>query len=226
MNNISTQQASMTQTLVNQIYDQLFGDASQNFDLYEGTIFSPANHRIVYLSADIIRGIYEALNYEAGEAWRVILKNCGLRWGKRIATSFDKELRTIANRRLDTLTVNEYLNLLESYFSMHGWGKLSINLGEAERYGIVSCLLTHSIFSSVLHNVEGTVNCLIEGMLQGIFSGISNHELMCLEIISAAQIEPAENYFILTANERLSPLEDDINNGLSVEDVMYRLKGH
>ncbi|MBH1971944.1 hypothetical protein FK216_11160 [Moraxellaceae bacterium AER2_44_116] len=223
--NTQSHDASMTQTLVNQIYNQLFSDAGQHFDLYEGTIFSPANARIVYLSADIIKGIYDALSYEAGDAWRVILKNCGIRWGKRIANTFDKELRVIVNRRLETLTVNEYVQLLESYFSMHGWGRLTINLGDAERYGLITCLLENSIFSTVLSQVEGAVNSLIEGMLQGVFSGISNHDLGCLEVVSAAKKTPMENLFMITANERLSVFEDEVTSGMTLDELLLQLKG-
>lgn len=223
--NTQSNDASMTQTLVNQIYNQLFSDAGQHFDLYEGTIFSPANARIVYLGSDIIKGIYDALSYEAGDAWRVILKSCGIRWGKRIANTFDKELRVIVNRRLETLTVNEYIQLLESYFSMHGWGRLTINLGDAERYGIITCVLENSIFSTVLSQVEGSVNGLIEGMLQGVFSGISNHDLGCLEVVSAVKKTPMENLFIITANERLSVFEEEVTSGMSLDELLLQLKG-
>ncbi len=217
---ITTADASMTQTLVTQVYNQLFGDIGQQFDLYEGTIFSRANTRIVYLSADIIKGIHEALSYEAGDAWRIILKNCGVRWGERIAGTFDKELRSIANRRLEALTVTEYVELLESYFALHGWGRLTVDLAYAEQHGIIRCTLAHSIFSVVLADVPGAVNCLIEGMLEGIFSAISKHELRCLEIIGSAIVTPPENSFLITGSDRLDALSDQIDGGLPAHDVL------
>ncbi|MBH1969838.1 hypothetical protein FK216_01340 [Moraxellaceae bacterium AER2_44_116] len=217
---MTTTDATMTQTLVSQVYEQLFGDIGQQFDLYEGVIVSRANTRIVYLSADIIKGIHEALSYEAGDAWRIILKNCGTRWGKRIASTFDKELRSIANRRLDALTVTEYIELLESYFSLHGWGRLTINLSYAEQHGIIQCTLGHSIFSVVLAQVEGAVNCLIEGMLQGIFSTISQNDLLCLEIVGSTQLSPPENTFLITGRERLDALSPQIESGMKTADVL------
>jgi len=108
---------------------------------------------------------------------------------------------------------------------MHGWGRLTINLGDAERYGLITCLLENSIFSTVLSQVEGAVNSLIEGMLQGVFSGISNHDLGCLEVVSAAKKTPMENLFMITANERLSVFEDEVTSGMTLDELLLQLKG-
>lgn len=220
---ITTADATMTQTMVTQVYNQLFGDIGQQFDLYEGTVFSRANTRIVYLSTDIIKGIHEALSYEAGDAWRIILKNCGVRWGVRIADTFDKELRSIANRRLESLTVIEYIELLESYFALHGWGKLNIDLAYAEQHGIIRCTLGHSIFSVVLSDVSGAVNCLIEGMLEGIFSAISKNDLSCQEIVGSAIVAPPENSFLITGRDRLEGMTSSIESGLPINDIIGML---
>ena len=86
--------------LSDQVIQQLFGDASLQFDLGEGTVIGLAGRRAVYLSADLIRGIHAGLEYETSDAWKIIMKNCGLIWGKRVAAQLRKDLRMMAKTDL------------------------------------------------------------------------------------------------------------------------------
>ncbi len=216
---------SMTQDLVNQVYERLFGESGQYYDLYEGTISSAANVRIIYLSTDIIRGIHEALSYEAGEAWSLILHNCGVRWGKRTAASLERELRALANRRMDGLVVKEYCDLLESYFAFHGWGKLKIHLDRAQTDGVVHFTLTNGIFSSVLTNVLGPVDHMIEGMLCGMFGVVSGgHALGCVQIIPDGPKPYETVHFVLSGAERIESIATSVVPGSSLDDVLNLLR--
>jgi uncharacterized protein len=217
--------ASMTQSLVAQVYERLFGESGQHFDLYEGTISSAANVRVIYLSADIVRGVYDALSYEAGEAWTVILHNCGVRWGKRVSASVERELRAVAGRRLDGLMVKEYCDLLSSYFSLHGWGKLHINLDYAQQYGVLCFNLDNSLFSGILTKVEGPVDHMVEGMLQGMFEVISGGQaLRCVQIIPEGEKPYARIQLLLSGAKRIASIEDEVKPGMSLNDVLVLLK--
>jgi uncharacterized protein len=217
--------SSMTQQLVNQIYERLFGEAGQHYDLYEGTISSAANVRIIYLSADIIRGIYDALSYEAGDAWSIILHNCGARWGKRVSASLERELRALANRRMDGLVVKEYCDLLESYFAFHGWGKLKIHLDLAQTDGIVFFELSNGIFSNVLTNVEGPVDYMIEGMLQGMFSVVSGGQsLGCIQLVPTGPKPYDTVKFLLSGSDRIENISEQILPGTSLEEALRQLR--
>jgi uncharacterized protein len=217
--------SSMTQDLVNQVYERLFGESGQFYDLYEGTISSAANVRIIYLSTDIIRGIYDALSYEAGEAWSLILHNCGVRWGKRTAASLERELRALANRRMDGLIVREYCDLLESYFAFHGWGKLKIHLELAQSDGVVYFSLTNGIFSSVLTNVAGPVDHMIEGMLCGMFGVVSGgHALGCAQVIPDSPKPYETVYFLLSGADRIESVASSIVPGMALEDALRVLR--
>lgn len=196
--------SSMTQTLVDNIYERMFGDMGQSFDLYEGTVSSPAGAKVIYLSTDIIVGIHKAIEYEAGEAWAIILKSCGRRWGKRVAGSLEKELRSVANRRFDALTVTEYVALLEKYFSHHGWGRLTLRLEGVEQHGVIHAELKDSLFRHALPQVEGAVDHMVAGMLAGVFEQVGQTQLDVLQFNARTDDGVAITHFLISGTERIA----------------------
>ncbi len=216
--------STLTQSLIDDLFEQLFGLRQDQFDLHEGVITNPSDIRVIYLSADIIRGIYDALHYEAGESWGIILKSCGHLWGQRIAKLLEREVQLKAQRRLEAFTVAEYVALVENYFSHHGWGKLTIHLDDAADYGIVRATLTHSFFAATLTQVEGPVDFMIAGMLQGLFERLSGCELDCLELTSPRQNAAPASEFLITAPQRLASLETLIGEGVPFEVLLNQLR--
>jgi len=206
------------------VLERLFGETYYRFDLVEGEIFNPADVRIIYLSADVVRGIYEALNFEAGEAWKVILKTCGHLWAKRVANSLEQEYRAIAQHDWDDLNVAQYVELMEAYFSRHGWGKVKVVLDDAAEYGIVRVSMTHSLFATALNNVEGPVDFMIAGMLQGIFETISEQTLEALEVQSPRRNAAPGSEFLISAPERIASIENLVEEGAPLDDIIERLR--
>ncbi len=216
--------ATMTQSLVNQVFQRLFGDEGYHFDLIGGTIENQAGTRIIYISTDIIRGIYEALYTEAGDAWKVVLKSCGYLWGKRVATSLDKELQALINQRLDNLTVKEYIDLIEYYFAMHGWGKVAIHLEDAQAYGIVRATLTHSLFVNALNQLDDHVDAMIAGMLKGLFESISGQALDCIEVTCARRHAAPCCEFLISAPARITSITSLIDEEVTFDDILEQLR--
>jgi len=101
------------------------------------------------------------------------------------------------------LTVDEYVALLENYFSMHGWGKMTITLDDAQSHGIVVARLEHSIFGAALSSVPGNVDEMIAGMLRGMFENISGQELDCIETPHPPDGAKDMAAFIITAPKRI-----------------------
>lgn len=208
--------------LAAQTYERLFGEQYQQFDLREGTVANLTGSRVIYMSADIIRGIYEALHYEAGEAWSVILKSCGQYWGQRTATLLTRELRNLLDRPLEQLTVNEFVDLLETYFAMHGWGRIKVRLDTARSHGIIRVTMTHSLFADALGHVEGQVDFLAAGMLKSLFETISGQTLDCIEIGGSRTPIPTTE-FLISGPERMALLAD-VAADLTVDEALARLK--
>jgi uncharacterized protein len=216
--------AQTTQYLTENIYERLFSDEGQHFDLYEGTVNSPGGAKVVYLSTDIIAGIYQAIKYEAGDAWMVILKSCGKRWGKRVAGALEKEMRSVLNRKFDALTVTEYVELLEQYFAYHGWGNIRLNLDGVEKYGIVQADLKDGIFKYALPQVTGSVDYLIAGMLIGISEQISQTQLDVLQVDSTASDGSVTTHMLLTVPERIEWGQAQVDAGVDFQTLLLEMR--
>lgn len=210
--------------LSTQVLDRLFGDSSLNFDLNKGTVLSVTDARVIYLSSDILRGIYDVLKYETGDAWSLILKNCGIIWGERISASLDKEVHVTTNQKMGQLNVDSFIHLLESYFASHGWGKMQFYLEDAETHGIVRANLKNSLFAETLKHLNSPIEFMIAGMLQGVFSTISGHDLSCIQV-SYENTGAESSEFLISAKSRIDFFEQSgFAQELNPDEALARLR--
>lgn len=211
------------QQLSAQILQKIFSEAAQTFDMNAGTVFGNTDVRVIYLSSDIIHAIYDVLKYESGDAWPLILKNCGVIWGKRVSLSLEKELQATTLQKTAALSVDSYIALLEAYFANHGWGKMRFYLDSAESHGIVRANLSNSLFANTLKHLDAPVDFMIAGMLQSIFSGISEQELDCLQV--SYQYSGANaSEFLISGAERIAALGQLKIHELDPNEVLARLQ--
>lgn len=212
-------------TLENTVFEKLLGESGYFYDLKAGTVINYNGTRIIYLSTDIIRGIYEALYIEAGEAWKLILANCGYHWGKKLYDSFNKELQATNQTSLENFTVYDFTEFFEHYFNQHGWGKIKIHLEDASTYGIIRVSMTHSLFVDTLSHLRDRVDFMIAGMFRGIFEKISNHSLDCLEVKCSARGAAPSCEFLITGQQRIRLLEPLIeNDDPPLEKILAQLR--
>lgn len=203
--------------------NRFFDEGGFKYDLEKGTIHNPGQTRVLWLSADTVRGIYLALHEEAGPAWKLILKNCGRFWGKKVAQNLDRELSLLAQTRQADLAVPVYLQLVEAYFRQHGWGVLELDLEDAVAHGVIEARLHHSFFAEVLDEVNEPVDQLIAGILEALFSHISGQPVGCLEIASERTGADC-GCFILSGEERIFDLEELVEAQAAPEDIRAKLK--
>ncbi len=217
----STQNAGQ---LSAQILNKLFGESALNFNLKQGTVLSAADTRVIYLSSDIIRGIYDVLKYETGDAWSLILKNCGVIWGQRVSAAIDKELQVTSNQKMAQLSVDSFIHLLETYFASHGWGKMRLYLDNAESDGIVRASLKNSLFAETLKHLNCPLEFMIAGMLEGIFSSISGHDLSCMQV-SYDTTGVVSSEFLISAKARIDSFEQSgFAQELNPDEALARLR--
>lgn len=203
---------------------KFFDEMGHQWNLVLGTIQNQGGTRVVYLSSDIIRGVYNALEYEAGEAWKIILRNCGYFWGRRVASNLDRELTLLFQTAAKDLPVAEYVRFLEAYFRYHGWGVMELDLSRAVSHGIVVGRLRNSIFENVLAEVPGNVDYMIEGMLRAMFEHISSASLDCLQVASQKAGAPACE-FVVTGAERIDEVRELVESGSPADEVYAKLCG-
>lgn len=214
---------SFAQQLSAQILQKIFSEAAQTFDMVEGTVISNTDSRVIYLSSDIIHAIYDVLKYEAGDAWSLILKNCGSIWGKRVTTALEKELQASTSQKLGLLSVESYIALLEAYFANHGWGRMRFYLDDAEHHGVIRASLSNSLFATTLKHLDTPVDFMIAGMLQSIFSAISEQELNCIQV-SYSYSGANASEFLISGAARIASLEQLKIHELSPNDALELLR--
>ena len=198
-----------------------FTEEDHKWDLRLGTINNQGGTRLVYLSSDIIRGIYYALEYECGDSWRIVLKNCGYIWGRRVSNNLDREMGQLFQSRQAELNVPEFVRFLEAYFPSHGWGNLSVDLSMAPTKGLIRVSLRNSIFDQVLSDITGFKDQMIEGMLRALFEHISGRELDCVQV---SQSDDGSE-FVITSEPRISAVLPMIEEGGPREEIWNKLTG-
>lgn len=202
--------------------DQFFEEDGLSYDLTAGTVKNGAARRIIYVSSDLMRGIYQALHEETADAWKIIFQNCGRTWGKRVAATIDKELISGGRSSQADLPLQGYVKFIEAYFYQHGWGSLNIDLSNAANHGLVSATLKNSYFVEVLHDVDDFVDSLLAGILQGFLEHVSGAQLGCTEIGCARRGAP-ECTFVVTDQTRLDAIDGRVGS-IDAEQIINELK--
>jgi len=206
--------------LVDNLDLEIFFDESRLItDLREGVIWNPAKTRVCLLSADLLTGVYKGLVDEAGPAWRIIFKNCGLIWGERVAIRLDRECQLLAGIRVGDLPLEKYLTFMTNYFSFHGWGILTMDVTKAKETGLVEAKLTNSVFASTIQNEEDMVDPMISGILASMLSYLSGHKLDAEQTVCSSKGAPA-SMFIITGGDRLKPVETMLAGGSTHEQIL------
>jgi predicted hydrocarbon binding protein len=211
--------------LTMQVLNQMFAADSCEYDLVGGKV-TGTSERVIYLSSDLIVGIYEALNYEAGEAWGLIFNNCGYLWGKREIERLKRELKIRIQQEMEQLSVKDFTALIESYFSKQGWGKVKIYLDDAEQYGIIRVNLKNGLFDANLSQLAvGSVNYMIAGLLRAFFEYISQTTLACIETSWQRNGDQSNCDLLISGSARIATLQEQLNNTpIAIEDALGRLR--
>ncbi len=137
--------------------------------------------------------------------------------------SFDNELRASGLPAQSEASVGEFVKFTESYFPLHGWGKLTLDLTHAARKGVVLAELEHSLFVSIIEGETVPVDALISGVLASFFTHVSGRDLDCVELCCAARPGVDRCRFAITSAERLEPLEGRIEQQESYEKLLASL---
>lgn len=211
--------------LTMQVLNQMFAADYCEYDLLGGKV-TGTTERVIYLSSDLIVGIYDALNYEAGEAWGLIFNNCGYIWGKREIERLKKDLKIRIQQEMEQLSVKDFCSLIESYFSKQGWGKITIYLDDAEQYGIIRVNLKNGLFDANLSPfVTGSVNYMITGLLRAFFENISQTTLGCIETSWQRNGEQHTCDLLISGSARIAALQEQLNNtSVDIEEALGRLR--
>lgn len=202
---------------------RLYGEDDTRFDLSGGTIRRSDVERQLFIGTETLNGIHRALDEETGEAWRIVMRNCGHDWGRRIMARIELDLQRATDRGLDGLTVAEFLELVGTWFRFHGWGRIEFDLDRTEDAGIVVARVHDSLVTEALADESGPVDHLVEGMLCAVLEGISERELACLQITSERRRQGTIGEFVISARPRIEAIEE-LAGRASLDEALQELE--
>jgi predicted hydrocarbon binding protein len=206
------------------LIEMLFGNEHCLYDLVGGKV-TGVTDRVIYLTSDLIKGIYDSLVYEAGDAWSLIFKNCGYLWGKREIERLNKEIKIRMRKELGELSVGEFIDLIENYFSRQGWGVISIRLDDAETSGIVRVSFENSFFDVNLAETNGSANFMIAGILRAFFEHISQTDLDCVEVFWSRTGAKPNSELLISGSKRIEQLAQHISTTpMDIEEALGFLR--
>ena len=201
-----------------------------NVDIHSGLMESRGGYRLAAFPDALLRAIYSGLHYEAGQASRVILSNCGQQWGQEFYRRFEMEISEYFEQPLAELPLAVLLDSLQDLWATHGWGSLLVNL-EYEQYGVIEISLTGSGFAQAAKEAmadpeQGQCSepsCHLEsGILASLFTALAGRSLHCVQTLCES-MGAESNRFLVSTPERLRPVPDWIRQGIPHEEVVSRL---
>ena len=153
-----------------------------NFD--EGIVRTKAGSRVIILPQELVQGVHQAIEYETGKAWNLVVYLCGRRWGERLLGSVRQEWRQFHHTSVDHIDFSVVQRWLREYFAFHGWGHLEVDFSR-EDDGLVLFSLQDSVLDRLLSNLSGGyVNEIFCGLLAAWVSWFASAELECIEVES------------------------------------------
>lgn len=209
-------------------------------DIHSGLMESRGGYRLAAFPDVLLRAIYTGLQYETGQAARVILSQCGRQWGEEFYRRFETEMSEYYHQPVGELPLATLLDSLTDLWATHGWGSLSVNLDHEDK-GILEIQLTGSGFATAarqalvlqMQSETQTVDqelvfctqpsCYLEtGILASFFSALAGRSLDCVQTVCESMGSPS-NHFLVTTSARLQPVPDWVQQGIPHEEIMQRL---
>jgi hypothetical protein len=198
----------------------MFDQAAVGYDLREGTARSPTGERQIFLSTDVLRGVHDALQYEAGEAWGAILFRCGTLWGERITNRLWRDVERETGEGPEALRVDSFLAWMRGWFRRSGWGDTVFDLRDAEASGVIWVELHFSLFREALEPCPDRADFLVAGLLSAFFSKVSGRP------VTAIELPPTDNVvFAISGPERIDEVDEAIEDGADAAEVRRMLIG-
>lgn len=151
-------------------------------DFEQGTLTTSLGTRVIVLPSELMLGLHEALEYEAGRAWAIVCYSCGKNWGARLMQMMQAEWREHYRQQLEHMDFEIFQGWINEFFQFNGWGDLEIDFG-LESKGLVQFYMKDSILEKILETFEAPyVNEIFAGVIAAMVCWLSGRDLDALEI--------------------------------------------
>ncbi len=191
-------------------------------DLEAGLLESRHGDRLLALPEPLLKAIYTGLEYETGQAARLVLRNCGRMWGKEFFRRFATELTDFYQKPLAELEMGLFIQNLQQAWKTHGWGSLTLDWNYKDQGILIARILNSPFAAMTPTHFTRPMGFLEAGLLATWFSQLTGRELVCIQTASEA-LGAETNLFILTAAERIKDGEAWVDEGQTHDQILEKL---
>lgn len=186
-------------------------DAYVQGTLELGLLENRRGDRLLALPDTLLKSVVSGLNAETGQASHLVLRNCGLWWGKNFYQRFSDELGDYYGQSVTDMPMVEFLQALRECWRTHGWGTLQLDT-DFYQQGFLVVEIENSPFT--VHSIQpeqpsGALEC---GVLQAFFSQLTGYDLHCVQT-SCESLGAECNRFVLGLEHRLRSVEPLVQQG-------------
>lgn len=192
-----------------------------DLDVRAGVMRNRFGAKCCSLSGHFLRGLYVALQHEAGPAWRSILRHCGESWGTRFAQRFLREVGQFYGQSLEEMSMLRFDALVRECFAVHGWGRMQTDFSRLDA-GVIQIEVANPVMSEALGIAEARTEVLLEGVLKSLFREVTDQPLECYETQSAA-LGATSSIFILAHEKRMAAVPGLIEAGETHATILERV---
>lgn len=187
-------------------------------DLRRGTLANRSGTKMCYLPPELLLALKQVLEEETGPEWTRIMHRVGRIWGRRVARRFQRELSDYFGRPLHEMPMREFVPILEGYFRYHGWGRLRLDLSQAES-GFIFARLENSGFAEIVGASKTPVDSIVCGLLGEFLCQVSERtDIECVETECSAAGHPC-CHFVIGIEARLAPVRRMLAEGRSHQEI-------
>jgi hypothetical protein len=187
-----------------------------------GVTRSPTGVRVITLPEELILGLHQSLEDEAGSAAPVILYEVGKWWGRQFARHYVTELRSFYDVEPGDLPISFYLQVLRKVWAVHGWGQLQLSFDLRDR-GFIEAQVDRAMYSDVVGSLGRTSNHLTAGILASLVGDIAGRDLECVEIASTSRGDQ-ECRFLVGIKARTEIVESWVKQGRSPDEIVTAIQ--
>ena len=190
-------------------------------DFEAGLLENRRGDRLLALPQTLIQAIYSGIEKETGQAFGLVLANCGRWWGKNFYARFVEQLNEYYNKPLNEMEMVEFIQCLKQCWKSHGWGTFDLDMNYYHQ-GFIVVKIWNSAFAKQAPKVNKPVCFFETGILSSFFSQLTGRELQCLQT-TCESLGADCNHFVLGLAQRLKPAEAWIQEALEHETIMNQL---
>ncbi len=180
-------------------------DAYVTGDFEAGLLENRRGDRLLALPEILIQSIYSVIEKETGQAYGVVLANCGRWWGKNFYARFVEEVSQYYGKPLNEMEMVEFIGCLKQCWKSHGWGTFDLDMSHYHQ-GFIVVKIWNSAYAKQAIKGKLPVCFLETGILTTFFSQLTGRELHCLQT-TCESLGADCNRFVLGLAQRLKPAE-------------------